>query len=102
MATNLQNFTAIGNALVDGVASNTQLTKLGDAIVALYSDAQIGAAFPGVLRADLTSAQKATIAMDYYKKEAKKLLRLASIATDEAAIEATKAANAAAAGDLIP
>lgn len=68
MATELQNFTSVMNALVDGTATVAQRTAVGDAFVAeIPDDDELLALFPTpeggtpVTKATLTNEQRAKV-----------------------------------------
>lgn len=72
MATYLERFNAICNALVDGTATVAQRTAVGDAFVAQLEDSEITSmfplAFPPVTRATLTNEQRAAIVVTAWKE----------------------------------
>lgn len=83
MATFLARYQAIGNALIDGVATAQQLSAVADAYVAELSNEEIAEAFPGATRATLTDAQRAAIAVIGIKTQVQNTWRTYNIRTKQ-------------------
>jgi orotidine-5'-phosphate decarboxylase len=76
MATPLQRFTAICDALVDGTATVAQRTALADAFVyEADRDGTLALLFPGVPAASLTDSQKAAVAVAKYVQHSRAVWR---------------------------
>lgn len=90
MATYIERFTAICNALVDGVATVNQQSALADAFVSLLTDEELQALIPGADRASLTNAQRAAIGVEHFLQYARNVWRTTHIraAKDAAGVTA--------------
>lgn len=95
-ATPVQRQTAIVNALIDGTATNQQLTAVADAFVASLTDAQCSAQF-GHACAALTNAEKATVVVQTIRRDIINRIaqreRAVAVTAAQAAIDAAAAAG---------
>lgn len=92
MATPIARLKAIADALIDGAATNDQVAKLADAYVYATDNQQLMDAF-GTTRDQLTNSQKAMVAVEHMRREARRALRYA--AEQKAQTDASGAIRAA-------
>lgn len=77
MATPIARLKAICDALIDGAATTAQVTALADAYVHITSDQELADTF-NTTRDALTNAQKAQVAVQHMRREARTHLRYAA------------------------
>lgn len=91
MATPVQRLQAVGDALLNKVATTAQLTRIGDVIGPMHYG-------PGY--AALTTAQKASVVLDYLRLHVTQLIKEADAAAAKAAADTN--ANTAVEAEFAP